>query len=505
MQILIYLCVSGVVAEDYVFQPRLSVSTRHGDSVTLECYTNAETLKTWIWVKHKIGQAPRTIITTFYGNVHFHEEFKNTSLVTVKKDDRSFNVTFLQTELSDSATYFCGLELYNSFYFGNGTILMVKGTEAISISVVQQPVVGSVQTGDDVTLKCIIHTEIYTEKHSVYWFRHGSGESLPGIIYIDGNRSDQCERSSEAGLPTQSCVYNLPKKNISPSDVGTYYCAVVTCGQILYGNGSLLDIADVIVDNSVSQPHQWVHAQLGDSVTLECITEAENIKTWLWLKLIIGQAPQIIVADYYGKKMFHEEFKSNSHWTAKNDDKSFNLTLLKAESSDTGIYYCGIQLYNTFSFGNGTFLILKGNQNTSWNRSVVQQPVSVQAQPGDNVTLQCTIHTETCAEEHNVYWFRHRSGESFPGIIYTHRDRSDHCERSSEVEIPTQSCVYNLPKSNLGHSDTGTYYCAVASSGEILFGNGTLLKIMSNILYYYINYSRIISAFTKLIYCKSFK
>uniref|UniRef100_W5MYD4 Uncharacterized LOC102699047 n=1 Tax=Lepisosteus oculatus TaxID=7918 RepID=W5MYD4_LEPOC len=233
----------SVVAEDFVFQPCLSVSTRHGDSVTLECYTNAQTLKTWIWVKYMIGQAPRTIITTFYENVNFYEEFKNTSRVTVKKDDRSFNVTFLQVELSDSATYFCGLELYNSYYFGNGTILMVKGTEAISISVVQQPVVGSVQTGDDVTLKCIIHTEIYAEKHNVYWFRHGSGKSLPGIIYVDGNRSDQCERNSEAGLPTQSCVYNLPKKNISPSDVGTYYCALVTCGQILYGNGSLLDIA----------------------------------------------------------------------------------------------------------------------------------------------------------------------------------------------------------------------------------------------------------------------
>ncbi|XP_015217295.2 uncharacterized protein [Lepisosteus oculatus] len=236
---------TGVVAEDFVFQPCLSVSTRHGDSVTLECYTNAQTLKTWIWVKYMIGQAPRTIITTFYENVNFYEEFKNTSRVTVKKDDRSFNVTFLQVELSDSATYFCGLELYNSYYFGNGTILMVKGTEAISISVVQQPVVGSVQTGDDVTLKCIIHTEIYAEKHNVYWFRHGSGKSLPGIIYVDGNRSDQCERNSEAGLPTQSCVYNLPKKNISPSDVGTYYCALVTCGQILYGNGSLLDIAVV--------------------------------------------------------------------------------------------------------------------------------------------------------------------------------------------------------------------------------------------------------------------
>nr|XP_024000037.1 uncharacterized protein LOC112077848 [Salvelinus alpinus] len=109
--------------------------------------------------------------------------------------------------------------------------------------------------------------------------------------------------------------------------------------------------------------------------------------------------------------------------------------------------------------------------------SVLQQPVSESVKPGDSVTLNCTIHTETCAGEHRVYWFRHGAGESHPGIIYTHGDRSDQCEKSPEAGSPTQSCVYNLPKRNLSLSDAGTYYCAVASCGEILFGNGTKLNI----------------------------
>ena len=50
--------------------------------------------------------------------------------------------------------------------------------------------------------------------------------------------------------------------------------------------------------------------------------------------------------------------------------------------------------------------------------SVVQQPVSESVQPGNSVTLNCTIHTETGAGEHSVYWFRHGSGESRPGVIY---------------------------------------------------------------------------------------
>ncbi|XP_064786947.1 uncharacterized protein LOC135510081 [Oncorhynchus masou masou] len=126
------------------------------------------------------------------------------------------------------------------------------------------------------------------------------------------------------------------------------------------------------------------------------------------------------------------------------------------------------------TFGEGTFLIVKDSGSNSM--SVLQQPLSESVQPGDSVTLNCTIHTETCAE-HSVYWFRQGSGESHPGIIYTHGDRSDQCEKSPEAGSPTQSCVYNLPKRNIILSDAGTYYCAVASCGEILFGNGTQLDI----------------------------
>ncbi|CAL8332994.1 unnamed protein product [Gadus morhua 'NCC'] len=49
--------------------------------------------------------------------------------------------------------------------------------------------------------------------------------------------------------------------------------------------------------------------------------------------------------------------------------------------------------------------------------------------------------------------------------------RTDHSNQCKE------SCVYTLPKNNINSSDAGTYYCALAACGEVVFGSGTTLDI----------------------------
>uniref|UniRef100_A0A674EE35 Ig-like domain-containing protein n=1 Tax=Salmo trutta TaxID=8032 RepID=A0A674EE35_SALTR len=197
-------------------------------------------------------------------------------------------------------------------------------------------------------------------------------------------------------------------------------------------------------------------ANIGDTVTLHCSHEGKLALHFLWVKKTLGDGPQLT---------------SNLHFSVQSGKGIKNQRI-----SD-------MQLSDSVEFGEGSILIVKGS--ASRITTVVQQPVSESVQPGDSVTLNCTIRTETCAGEHSVYWFRHGSGESHPGIIYTHGDRSDWCEKSPEACPPTQSCVYNLPKRNLSLSDAGTDYCAVASCGEILFGNGTKLYIKDSLLLVY--------------------
>ncbi|XP_061090010.1 uncharacterized protein LOC133123556 [Conger conger] len=202
----------------------------------------------------------------------------------------------------------------------------------------------------------------------------------------------------------------------------------------------------------------------------------EDVKFISWLKQPLGQKPQVVArkSHYQSDAIFSYEFKNSTRLSANATQGKFYLTISQVEASDSATYYCTTVFYSEISFEDGTTLIVMESQSRT---IVLQQPESESVQSGDSVTLQCTVHTETCAGEHSVYWFRQASGESPPGIIHTHGHRSDECQRSSGTVSPTQSCVYNFPKRNLSRSDAGTYYCAVATCGEILFGNGTKLDV----------------------------
>ncbi|XP_023661187.2 basement membrane-specific heparan sulfate proteoglycan core protein-like isoform X1 [Paramormyrops kingsleyae] len=225
----------------------------------------------------------------------------------------------------------------------------------------------------------------------------------------------------------------------------------------------------------VIQPDPLVTSQVGDTVTLQCFYETNDPAYLSWYKQSGGWKPCLISTfySYEGRPIFYDEFKSDSRLRVQVGTGENHLIISNTQDSDSAVYYCGVTIINVLHFGNGT-LLLTGIDSKS--RTVIQQPVSDTVQPGDSVTLQCTIETESCAGEHSVYWFRHGSGESLPGVIYTHGNRSDECEKSPEAGSPTQSCVYSLPKRNLSLSDAGTYYCAVAMCGEILFGNGTVVN-----------------------------
>ncbi|KAM6960066.1 uncharacterized protein LKV04_021685 [Tautogolabrus adspersus] len=145
--------------------------------------------------------------------------------------------------MSDSATYYCISCNYCALKILEAVIVSVGSPGSTIPAVVHQSESETIQPGGSVTLNCTVHTGTCDGEHSVYWFRN-SEESHPGLIYTHGGRNDQCVRKHNS--QTHTCAYNLTMKNLNLSHIGTYYCAVASCGHILFGNGTKLDFGDEV-------------------------------------------------------------------------------------------------------------------------------------------------------------------------------------------------------------------------------------------------------------------
>ncbi|XP_036968396.1 uncharacterized protein LOC119027361 [Acanthopagrus latus] len=221
----------------------------------------------------------------------------------------------------------------------------------------------------------------------------------------------------------------------------------------------------------------------GDNLTLTCFHKANVPARLYWYKQPLGQKPQLISSVYWSVEngTFHGEFKNNPRFTLDTRDGKNHLKISDLRITDSAAYNCMSSFSSALEISESITVSVTGSAR-------VLQSASGIIQPGGSVTLNCTVHTGTCDGEHSVYWFKH-SQESHPGLIYTHGGRNDQCERKDNTQ--THTCVYNLPMKSLNLSRAGTYYCAVASCGYILFGDGTKLdlqdKVDSPVLVYFLS------------------
>ncbi|XP_067308076.1 immunoglobulin kappa light chain-like [Pseudorasbora parva] len=232
--------------EDFIHQIPLLVADL-GSRVILPCSHSDDFINIISWYKHSLGKKPilMAYAEAVLGKITYQNGFNDTNRYFFRIGSGFFNLSIAHLEEYDFATYYCAVSFLNVITFGEGTILLPKERDRIrSSTVLQQPVPDRLHPGDSVTLQCSIISEICAGEYSVYWFRHSSGYSQPGIIYTHENRSDQCMERSEDGSSTQSCVYSLSQTELRPSDAGIYYCAVATCGKIHFGNGTKLIIED---------------------------------------------------------------------------------------------------------------------------------------------------------------------------------------------------------------------------------------------------------------------
>uniref|UniRef100_A0A7N5ZYZ6 Ig-like domain-containing protein n=1 Tax=Anabas testudineus TaxID=64144 RepID=A0A7N5ZYZ6_ANATE len=240
---------------------------------------------------------------------------------------------------------------------------------------------------------------------------------------------------------------------------------------------------------------------IDEPVTFTCVLPDDDLSRTVlyWYKQSAGDNLKLIVrmkknlGPVYSSGFPASQFEERLH---KNIS---TLTILRTTEEDEGMYHCAVVDSWTKNHWSGTYLSLKGNlviflqctrsnlfRAKIYNSSIfignsertsnytVVQTVSDPVRPGDSATLQCSVLSDsdnkTCPGDHSVYWFRAGSNTSHPEIIYT--GGNNECEKRSDA---VKCCVYRFSK-NVSSSDAGTYYCAVATCGQILFGNGTNLQ-----------------------------
>ncbi|XP_059210879.1 uncharacterized protein LOC131989615 [Centropristis striata] len=213
----------------YVRQDSGFYSADVGNNVTLKCFYEGVAVM-FYWYKQTLGQTPQ-LMSTFYKHQEigtFRNEFMNNPRFTLNTGKGKNHLTISNLRISDAATYYCTACYADDFEFAEGATLDIKGSGLNVPALVHQSASETVQPGGSVTLNCTVHTG---GEHSVFWFKN-SEETHPGLIYTHGGRNDQGERNTQ----THSCVYNLPMKSLNLSHAATYYCAVATCGHILFGD-----------------------------------------------------------------------------------------------------------------------------------------------------------------------------------------------------------------------------------------------------------------------------
>ncbi|XP_061768810.1 uncharacterized protein LOC133560367 isoform X1 [Nerophis ophidion] len=216
--------------------------------------------------------------------------------------------------------------------------------------------------------------------------------------------------------------------------------------------------------------------QAGQNVTLECLNTGLDISIFYWYKQTPGKKPNLLASSYTqgdrGKLHGQPEEHSRLTLTVLSDRSCLNIS--QAQMSDSGTYFCIFYYISICKFHESILVEVRAS---AWDiPASVKQPASKSILHGGNLTLSCTVQTKSSCDkdQHQVYWLRNEPG-SGPGIIH-----------ASEGRRSNGTCFYEVPMSGLNNADVGTYYCAVAMCGHILFGKGTTVTFERDTLLVYI-------------------
>nr|XP_023646339.1 polymeric immunoglobulin receptor-like [Paramormyrops kingsleyae] len=191
---------------------------------------------------------------------------------------------------------------------------------------------------------------------------------------------------------------------------------------------------------------QYLTAQSGESLTIPCFYDQkykDHVKYWcrggLWSSCTImarTDSPQssskVSITDYYAQLVF-------------------NVTMRDLEKSDTGIYWCAVEIGGVGEMDDSKNLLIEVKDARS-----VRTVSWVPAERGGSVTIPC--YYDQKYKHHVKYWCKGRDWNSCSTLA-----RSDSNQPAGKVSISDDPAhlVFNVTMRNLKETDSDTYWCVV--------------------------------------------
>uniref|UniRef100_A0A8C1WYB8 Immunoglobulin domain-containing protein n=1 Tax=Cyprinus carpio TaxID=7962 RepID=A0A8C1WYB8_CYPCA len=121
------LCAFAVILL-HVSQPESAVRVQPGHSTTLQCFTPDDGHFKVFWLKLHNSSAPVfvALAESDKTGIIVEENFQDPSKYRLTWNKLSFNLSVLNIEQTDIAVYYCGINIYNKMFFGNGTRLVFE-------------------------------------------------------------------------------------------------------------------------------------------------------------------------------------------------------------------------------------------------------------------------------------------------------------------------------------------------------------------------------------------